>query len=98
MRLVLAKISAAYFLAAALFGSALLLSAGSGSADEANASGTSLGWYDLIEMRINQPPDSVNIEIGAQTEPLRQGEPDADAPRIGEPAPIQEPVSEPPAA
>src|SRR5215510_171080 len=97
MRAVLAKISAAYCLAAVLFGSALLLSSGSGSADEANGSGTSLDWYDLIKLRINSPPDSVTIEFDARTE-LRQGQPDADEPRIEDPAAVEAPVSEPPAA
>jgi hypothetical protein len=85
MRRALGNLSAAYMFAAGVFGSALLLTPGAGSADEPEVS-TALSWYDRLEMRLNPPPDSVTLTIGPWSVPLRRLKDDPASPPAEPPA------------
>jgi len=79
MRRALGNLSAAYMVAAGIFGGAMLLNPGAGSADETDTD-PGLGWYDRFEMRVNPPPDSINIPIGPFYAPLRRLDDNAEEP------------------
>jgi hypothetical protein len=83
MRRALGNLGAAYMFAAGIFGGALLLNPGAGSADETD-SDPALGWYDRFEMRINAP-DSINIPIGPFYAPLRRLDDDGQGPDVAPP-------------
>ena len=99
MRHARANLGAAYLVAAGVFGGALLIGTRPMPSFAADGDAPARTWYERMEMRLDPPPDSVTIEIGSWSAPLRRLDEDKDEKAPAEqPVPFVPPVPEPPHA